>query len=118
MGGCRKNSSSIPFVLREPRVIGAVVTDPTMFNVRIDLEFDKPMNVAQTPGDINVELVTDGGNWWMSFVSWTDATHARYGINIPWPPAWGTVQLKVSDIHLKDVQGNTCLLSNPIAVFP
>jgi hypothetical protein len=105
-------------VLREPQVIDAEVTDPTMFNIRIDLEFDEPMDVGLTPGDTKVELVTDGGNWWMPFDSWTDATHARYSQTIPWPPAWGTVQLKVSDPNLKDLDGNICLTSEAISVHP
>lgn len=106
------------FVQREPRVIGAAVTDPTMFNVRVDLEFDEPMDTGLTPGNVNVELDSDMGTWWMFFVSWTDATHARYGLAVPWPPAWATVQLKVSDPNLQDLDGLVCLTSDTIPIHP
>lgn len=103
---------------REPRVIGAEVTDPTPFAVRVDLEFDEPMNMAQVPGDVNVEMASDLWTGWMAFIGWTDATHARYGAVMPWPPTWATVQLKVRDVHLKDMDGLICLLSEAITIFP
>lgn len=98
--------------------MGAEVTDPTAFAARIDLEFDEPMNQLLVPGDINVELVFDANPFWCPFDSWTDATHARYQFNMPWPPTDGTIQLKVSDSNLQDLDGNVCLTSDPIVIVP
>lgn len=118
MGGCLKDSGTITFVVREPQVIGAEVTDGTPFNVRVDLEFDEPMNQLLTPADSNVELVYNGTPAWLSFDSWTDATHARYGIALPWPPPNATVQLKVTDPNLQDLDGLVCITSDPIVIVP
>lgn len=118
MGGCRNRSEQIPFVQSSPEVIGAMVTDGTPFNVMIDLEFSKPMNTALTPGNVNVELIFDAGPSWLTFNSWTDATHARYRYAMFWPPANATVQLKVVDPEIRDVLNAVCKVSEVFVIVP
>ncbi len=105
-------------MLRSPHVIGAAVIAPIPANVLIDIEFSEPMNVALTPGDINVEIVHDAATDWLAFDSWTDATHARYFGNIAWPPAAATVQLKVLDSQLQNLIGGTCFTSETFVIVP
>ncbi len=118
MGGCRNHSGQIPFVQPSPEVIGAEVTDGTPFNVKIDLEFSKPMNTALTPGNVNVELVYDGNPSWLTFNSWADTTHARYRYAMAWPPTNATVQLKVVDPELRDVLNAVCETSEAFVIVP
>lgn len=108
----------IAFVLRSPRVIGAAITAPIPFNAWIDLEFSEAMNTTLTPGNVNVELVADGVPTWGTFLSWTDATHARYVFNVMWPPAAATIQLKVIDNNLRNLVDGICFLSDPIVIVP
>lgn len=104
--------------MRSPTVIGAAVTAPIPFAVNIDLEFSEAMNVALTPGNVNVELIADAVPGWMTFVSWTDATHARYSAAIAWPPAAATVQLKVHDTQLQNLIGGICHTSDLFVLLP
>jgi len=118
MGGCRNRSDPIPFVPRSPSVIGAAVTAPIPFAVNIDLEFSEAMNTTLTPGDVNVELVADAVPTWLTFVSWTDATHARYAAAVVWPPLAATVQLKVHDTQLQNLVGGDCFTSGAFVIVP
>lgn len=118
MGDCRNHSEPITFVPHRPSVIGAVVIVPVPFAVRIHLEFSEAMNTALTPGNVNVELIADGNPFWLTFDSWTDATHARYAYAGAWPPAAATVQLKVLDSNLKNLAGGICKLSAKFVIVP
>lgn len=118
MGGYRSRSEQIPFVQPSPIVIGAVVISPLPFNVMIDLEFSRIMDTGKVPGNVNVEIVVDGNPSWLTFNSWTDATHARYRYAMAWPPTTATVQLKVSDPNLTDLLNAPCLVSDIFVILP
>lgn len=91
---------------------------PIPFAVFIDIEFDEPMNQTLTPGDINVEIVADAVPSFLAFDSWTDATHARYSYPAAWPPAAATIQLKVHDSQIRNLDGGDCFTSEKFVIVP
>ena len=101
-----------------PHVIGAAITGAVPLDVGIALEFSEIMQTGLTPGDINVELIADGNPFLGTFEHWDSNTVADYRFAAAWPPANATVQLKVLDPNLKNVEGGISKLSDPIVIVP